>query len=215
MAIATRISVNDIFERYNSAFGYTAVKIAPRLLSMGFVPLKYFLNVNSYGESESSFAEMMFENNVTGDVYMFGLDQLENGTPALPFQTKKPINRRFLAPPPMISFSRGKHVVRTSIDRSNHDVIENFGNKPYEIKIQGILVDVEEHAYPGDLLNEIHTMFEAPGTYKAIGDIFNDLGITEVFFNSGFKLDFVEGYVDTIKFSVNAISVESAEFLIQ
>jgi hypothetical protein len=216
MAIpTTRISVNDIFARYNQAFGYSAMKIAPRLIQAGFIKPKRFLNIPTYGNNDASFAEMIFENQVTGDIYAFGVDSLENGTPALPFQTKKPTNRRFMAPPPMISFDRSKHVVRTSIDRSNYDVIENFGNKPYTFKLQGILIDVEEHKYPGDLMKEVHRMFAAPGTYKAIGDIFDDLEIYEVFFEDNFSIGFVEGFVDTVKFSVNSRAVQSAEFITQ
>jgi len=198
-----KLSVNEVYWRFNQAFGLNAMKVAAR-----------FLDLPTYDKSDPSFAEMIFENQVTGDIYSFGIDALENGTPALPFVKKKPQSRRFLAPPPLVSFSRDKHVVRTDIDRSNHVVIENFGNKPYLIKMQGILIDVEEHHYPGELLREAHRMFENPGTYKAIGDIFNDLGIHEVFFESGFEIDFVEGYVDTVKFSVNAISVEPAEFIV-
>lgn len=215
MIRTARIGVNDIIERYNHAFGYSAMKVAPRLIQAGFIKSKHFLNIPVYENPDYSFAEMIFENTVTGDSYNFGIDLLEKGTPALPFQTKKPQNRRYLAPPPMISFRRNKHVVRTPIDRSQNEVIENFGNKGYEIKIQGILIDAEEHQYPGDLLREAHTMFGAPGTYKASGDIFDSLNIFEIFFDNDFNISFVEGFVDTIKFSVSALSVDSAEFLME
>lgn len=207
-----QISITDIFARYNQAFGYTAMKIAPRLIQLGFISPKWFLNIPTYNKADSAFAEMIFKNNVSGDFYSFGIDSLENGTPALPFVTQKPNVRRFLAPPPMVSFSRSKNVVRTAIDRSNAEVIENFGNKSYEIKLQGILIDVEEHQYPSELLKEVHNLFEAPGTYKVISDLFADLNINEIFFNDGFEISFVEGFVDTVKFSVNALSVEPAEF---
>ena len=213
--VKTHVNINGIFERYNQAFGYTAMKIAPRLIQMGFISPKWFLNIPTYNKADSTFAEMIFQNSITGSIYSFGIDDLDNGTPALPFVTKKPNVRRFLAPPPMVSFSRGKNVVRTSIDRSNAEVIENFGNKAYEIKLQGILIDAEEHAYPGDLLKEVHNLFEENGTFKVTGDIFHDLNITELFFDSGLEIGFVEGYVDTVKFSVNAIAIEPAEFLIQ
>ena len=210
-----RITVNEIFDRYNQAFGYSAMKVAPRLIQQGFINPKHFLNIPTYAKTDSSFSEMIFENQLTRQKYSFGIDELGNGTPALPFLTEKPNTRRFLAPPPMVSFSREKHVVISEIDRSNADVIENFGNKSYNINIQGILIDVEEHQYPGDLLKEVHDMFEARGTYKVSGTIFDDLNILEVFFKSNFQIGFIEGFVDTIKFSVNAISVQAAEFLKQ
>ena len=210
-----RISINDIFDRYNQAFGYTAMKVAPRLIRAGFINPKFFLNIPTYEKTDSSFSEMVFENQISGTKYSFGIDELENGTPALPFMTEKTKTRKYMAPPPMISFSRDKHVVVSEIDRSNAEVIENFGNKSYQIRIQGILIDVEEHQYPGGLLKEVHNMFEADGTYKVSGTIFDDLNIMEVFFKSNFQIGFVAGFVDTVKFSVNAMSVRAAEFLKQ
>ena len=158
---------------------------------------------------------MTLKNSTTGDEYRFGLDMLDKGTPALPFISKKPTIRKFLAPPPMVSFSRSKNVVMTTIDRSNAEVIENFGNKPYEVRFQGILIDASEHQYPGDILREVHQMFENNGTYKVVGDIFSDLNICELFFHDGLSFDFVEGYVDTIKWSASAKAVEPAEFLMK
>jgi len=211
-----RIILNEILERYNSAFGYMAMKVAPRLIQEGFIKPQMFLNIPVYAASESAYAQMTFENQLTSKRYSFGIDELEKGVPAFPFlQKTEGAAKKFIAPPPMVSFTRGKYVVRTAIDRSNADVIENFGNKPYEINIQGILVDVEEHNYPGDLLKLLHEMFEANGTYKVEGELFNTLGIMEVFFDSNFKISFVEGYVDTVKFNVNAIAVQAAEFLIK
>lgn len=210
-----KLSITGVFERYDKAFGSMAMKVTPRLIQAGFIKPNWYLNIPTYDDVDSTFAEMEFVNSLSGDKYSFGIDTLENGTPALPFMKEKTTARKFLAPPPMISFRRGKHSVITPIDRSQHEVIENFGNKAYRFTLNGLLIDQEEHQYPGDLLQAAHKMFGANGTYKASGQIFDDLDIYEVFFDDDFKLEFVEGFVDTIKFSVHGISVESAEFIIQ
>ena len=106
-------------------------------------------------------------------------------------------------------------VVNMCFDRSNHEVVEHFGMKPYEIQLQGILVDMEEHHYPQELVTTVHDLFEAPGTFKVNSEIFYDLGITEIFFDNDFEVSFVEGYVDTVKYRAHAIAVSSAEFLLQ
>jgi hypothetical protein len=197
-------------DRHVAAFGYGTV--APQVFGAALKLLPYFFRLPSYRPADSRFAEMYFVNRETGDTYAWGVDMIESGIPALPFVPQRPTIRRFLAPPPMVSFTRDKHVVVTPIDRSRHEMIENFGNRAYRISMQGILVDVADHQYPGDLVREVHGIFDNPGVYKAVGDIFDDLSINDIFFESAFKVDFVEGYVDTVKWSVNAISVESAEF---
>ncbi len=209
------ISIDGLFKRYDRAFGFAAMKVTPRLIQAGFIKPSWYLNTVSFADTQSTYAEMEFVNSKSGNKYQFGIDALENGTPALPFIKQKTGERKFLAPPPMVSFSRDKHTVITPIDRSEHEVVENFGNKSYLFNLRGILIDQEEHQYPSDLVKQVHEIFGAAGTYKVSGDIFNDLEIYEVFFEGGLKIDFVEGFVDTVKFSVNARSVESAEFLIQ
>lgn len=186
-----------------------ATKVAPRLIEQGFIRTSNFFNIPVYKGNDTSFADMTFENQVTGKKYQFGLS-VKDGSPVLPFTQDE-----FMAPPPMVSFNRSKHVVISDIDRSEYQVIENFGLKSYDIKMQGILIDCEEHHYPGNLVRKITEMFEAAGTYKAIGTIFSDLNIDEVFFKDGFSIDFVEGYVDTVKFAVNAMSVQPAEFYLK
>jgi len=206
------ISLTEITDRYKEAFGYAA----PRLTQGSAIKPKRFLNLDVYNKADSCYAEMEFESNDDGELYQFGIEELGKGTPVLPFRTRKPEERQFLAPPPMISISRDKRVRITPIDRhpQGGEVIEDFGMAPYRIKMQGILIDMVEHQAPLDLMEAVHQMFEKPGTFKVYGDIFSYLRISELFFKNDFQINFVEGYVDTIKFSVNAVQVTPAEFLI-
>lgn len=212
-----KISLNGIVNRYNEAFGVTAQKVAPRIIQLAN---RAGVNINLpgldlYEPQKPEFASMVFTNGTTGKEYAFGINTSENK--ALPFFkfNKEEQTQGYLAPPPMVSFSRSKNVVETPIDRSEFEVLEYFGLKPFEIQIRGIIVDTDNHHYPQQLYKTVNEMFEAPGTYEVVGDLFNDLGIDEVFFRSDFQLNFVEGYVDTIKYSVRAKSISKAEFIVQ
>nr|WP_152541902.1 DUF6046 domain-containing protein [Saccharicrinis fermentans] len=63
----------------------------------------------------------------------------------------------------MVSFKRGKHAVITPIDRTGYEVIENFGLRSWQIRMQGILVDSDSHNYPQRLVKKITEMFELQG----------------------------------------------------
>ncbi len=189
------ISTGDILYRYNAAFGYNAMKVAA-----------HFIKLPSYSDTDSSYANMFFENRKTGKQFNFGVTKLGG-------KAKMLENGNFLAPPPLVDFKRAKHVVTTDVDRSNHTVIENFGNKAYKFSMRGLLIDMNEHHYPEQQLKEVHDMFRQNGTYKIASDIFKNLEIYEVFFDN-IKFDFVEGFVDTVKFKISGMSVETIDFIV-
>lgn len=204
-----QINITEIFERYNSAFGYLSMKVLPRILKQtGYV--------QQFDDNDSTYAETIFTSTRDADkVYSFGVNGGTGSQAAFPFKADTlPLVPVFLAPPLMIHPRRGKNVVRTPIDNSEFEVIENFGLRVWEIDISGILVDMENHAYPGYQVRQLTEMFNQPGTFTVAGPIWDDLGITEVFFESDFEIGFVEGYVDTVKFSVKAISTAPVTYLL-
>lgn len=207
------ISINTVLARYQSGFGYVAgnvAQIAANRLWATFANIPVYRQANiSPGNSETidlfevnnyQFANVKFTNSKTNKEYEFGATRIWTGDYG-----------KFLAPPLMVSFSRDKNVVRTAIDRSEIEVIEHFGLKPWSVKIQGILIDMEEHQYPQSAVQKVHEMFSAWGTYKVSGTIFQDLAIHQLFFDSDFEIGFIEGYADTVKFSVSAISTAPLE----
>jgi hypothetical protein len=210
-----RVNITNIIERYQAGFGYVATNLA--VLSAKTLWRKTLgSDIPIYEAASTSFANLLLKNSQNDATYAFGIQETADGKiisaftpPAL--KRNQESENLFIAPPPMVTFYRDKNVVRTPIDRSENEVIEYFGLKPFEMRFQGILVDTEEHQYPKDLLIAINEMFTAPGTYCVEGDIFNDLGITEIFFDGGFEISFVEGYADTIKYNVRAISTAPAE----
>lgn len=206
-----RISINGLFERYE-----TAGIIAPRLTNELFkaytrkeVTLnkgdkekerKYSL-MGVFDDPDTSYANITFINNLNGERFAFGVDSLRH-------------NEKYIAPPPMMSLRRGKHVVISPIERSKYQVVENFGLKSYQISFNGLLVDMENHQYPGHLLEKVRQIFEAPTTFTVSCPILNNLDINEVFIRDDFEVGFLEGFVDTVKYSFKAMATAPLEFKI-
>lgn len=190
-----KISIEAVVARYQDAFGFVGGNLSNAAFGR-FVKLPVY--GDAYQVNDVSFANIVLINTKTGKRYAFGISDPDSPS-------------EFIGPPLMVSFSRGKNVVRTAIDRAETEVIEHFGLKPWSINIQGILIDTDNRQYPGDLIRKVNEMFSAYGTFRVESDIFLDLDITEVFFDDDFQVGFVEGYVDTVKFSVRAISVLPVE----
>ena len=210
------LSLNQVLDRYNDSFGWMAMKIAPRLAHAGFGGANFMLSgIETYAPTDVTFADVIFTSNKTGHVYSFGVNGKQGSHSAFSFvKDKKAKEQMFMAPPLMVKFSRGKNAIITPIDQSDGEVIENFGLQSWKVSISGIAIDVEEHQYPGALLSEINEMFSVGGTFRVTSDIFYDLGIKDIFFKDGFEVNFVEGYADTVKFSVEAISTAPAQFIV-
>lgn len=201
-----KISINSVVARYQGAFGYVGGNLSNaafgRLVKLPVYAMLETAQAGSedvqlYQVADVSFANVVLTNEKTQKTYSFGISLNEN--------------EEYMAPPLMVSFSRGKNVVRTAIDRSETEVIEHFGLKPWTINIQGILIDTENRQYPGELLRKVNEMFSAWGTYKVVSDIFMDLDIPTIFFDDDFQIGFVEGFADTVRFSLRAISVLPVE----
>jgi hypothetical protein len=201
------VSLNTLIARYQGAFGFVGSNYANALFGrLANLPIYADPDANASGSepiqlytvADTTFGNVIFKNTKTEKTYSFGTTSGEDST-------------TYMAPPLMVSFSRDKNVVRTQIDRSETEVIEHFGLRPWTINIQGILIDQESHQYPSNLVKAVREMFNSWGTYNVISDLFMDLDISEIFFESGLQIGFVEGYADTVKFSVQAISVAPVE----
>lgn len=197
-------NLQSVIDRYQSAFGYVGGNFAKvfGLLDTynqdGQSSGSFISNLSLFTVQSVYFADVTLTSAASGKVYYFGLR----------FDDKN-----YVCPPVMLQFSRDKHVVETQIDRSEIHVIEYFGLKPWEISFQGILIDQEDHHYPGDKVTKISELFSQTGTFNVSGELFTNLGITELFINKDLKINHVEGFVDTIKFSFQAISTFPLEVI--
>ena len=113
------------------------------------------------------------------------------------------------APPPILSFSRSKKLIETETNGST--IVERWNTNEWEITIQGILVDIENHNYPDSQIQQIVTLFEHNDIIKVVGAQFYDKGIDSIYIDS-ISINPKEGYSDTVAYTLSAKSVKEATF---
>ncbi|HBJ10072.1 MAG TPA: hypothetical protein DDY73_13825 [Coprobacter fastidiosus] len=149
----------------------------------------YTINV-----ADRQFADMVLT--VDGEIYRFAFDQSTD----------------VLAPPPLFSFSRSKKTVITVIDRGDeNEIVEDFGLQSWEINIDGIIVDMERHQYPGDKVRRLNALCAYRGIIPVSSKLLADMSITAIWIDRQ-SYDFVEGYPDTVRYNLVAHSAKPAEF---
>jgi hypothetical protein len=203
--------VIDISERFLAGFGFLAKNIAPRLLKVGYNGKFLYGNIDVYDESSHTFDELFLSGN--GFDIKFGAMPFLKGDSGLLSSdaSENDVIDRVFAPPPMVSFSRSKKIKTTSITDSDVEVIENFGNGSWSIKIQGILIDMENHVYPSKWVKTLNKVLEVNKPYEVASDIFADHGIQWIYFTN-IESTGVQGFEDTWKFSLTARSIKPVEF---
>src|ERR1044072_1709686 len=152
--------VIDIAERMRTAFGFTAASQRNRLATQDvevYVSDYAFeeLTLRSSNNQTMMFRDML--DGAVGDIY---------------------------APPPMINFSKGKNLVITEIDGSDAEVVERYGDKSWEIKINGVLVDMVNHQYPSAQVVKLREFFNIGAPFAVEGQMFNDLEIKSIYFTN-------------------------------
>jgi hypothetical protein len=182
----------DLVSRFGSAFGFVAERGLDRsALTEGIYPV-----------SDKHWADLTFTSTDNGKQY-----RMANGKPA-------ELMSGVLCPAPMVSLKRDKNIIKTAIDNSDFEVVESFGLKSWEITIEGILVDMENHAFPYDRMREFREIFEAQNTFKVESDLFYTLGIDEIYFEKIEEFEVLKEYQDTVKFKVKAWSVKPLEYFL-
>lgn len=113
------------------------------------------------------------------------------------------------ASPPILSFSRSKKLIETETNGST--IVERWNTNEWEITIQGILVDIENHNYPDSQIQQIVSLFEHNDIIKVVGAQFYDKGIDSIYIDS-ITINPKEGYSDTVAYTLNAKSVKEVTF---
>ena len=113
------------------------------------------------------------------------------------------------APPPILSFSRSKKIIETETNGST--IVERWNTNEWEITIQGILVDIENHNYPDSQIQQIVTLFEHNDIIKVVGAQFYDKGIDSIYIDS-ISINPKEGYSDTVAYTLSAKSAKEVTF---
>jgi hypothetical protein len=115
------------------------------------------------------------------------------------------------APPLLIGFSQEKSLVETEVNDDDSIVIERWGTKPWDITINGILIDLKNRIYPTDEIRRLNKNWQYNGVIKVIGKQFEERDIDSLYFRS-INFTAVEGYQDTIQFTINASSIKAVNF---
>lgn len=185
--------VINLAARYAAAFGIVAVSNAMHQVVVTKEDNKYGVD---YFSNDSDFQKVIFEYDKT----KLEFNSMINGGETSVF-----------APPPTLSFSRQKNLVETEINGSDTVVIERWGTKQWDISVQGILVDMDDHRYPDSEIQKIVQLFEHNGIIKVVGEQFYDKGIDSIYIQS-VDIRGVEGYSDTIQYTISAKSIKEVGF---
>lgn len=189
----------DLSNRYAAAFG---------LLAAGNTPSRAYVNkrqgVFRFDRFDSIDRE--FEN------IKFSYDGIQVHFASLPFA--KDADRTIqnvLAPPPLISFDRQKAHIETPVNDSDNVVVERWGTRPWEIRMRGLLIDVENRHYPENRIKKLYKLFDYNGVIDVSGSQFFDKDIASVYFQN-IEITGVQGYQDTVQFSLQVKSISPVGF---
>lgn len=195
----------DLGVRYRSAFGYTAANQGDSLNKVNFKEGAGLDNV--YATSSGSFEEITLRGN---GFELFFASTIGNDSNL----------GKIFAPPPMCSFSRTKTIRTTPIDDSDEDptndaeVVERYNSGKWEIDIQGLLVDMVNHQFPKAQLTILRQAFDVNAIFAVEGDWFEALNIKSIYIES-FSPAGVQGFEDTIQFSMKAYGIKPVEFFLK
>ncbi|MCC9072454.1 DUF6046 domain-containing protein [Flavobacterium sp. F-65] len=186
----------DLVARYGAAFGMMA---AGKAIEKVFVEKRqdqdYSFQTFPLQESNVEYVKMVIPN----------LDPLE-------FSAVLHGDRGSLfAPPLLMSFSQEKSLIETEVNDDDPIVVERWGTKPWDININGLLIDLENRIYPSDEIRRLNQNWINNGVVKVIGKQFEEKDIDSLYFRS-INFTGVEGYQDTIQFTINASSIKAVNF---
>lgn len=189
----------DLSGRYSSAFGFLFSNAIPRLPGINPYRLETFADTDpEFEDITLSYLDITLN---------FANSPIKAGLLSA-FTANKTALKNIIAPPPIINFSRKKNLIITDVTDSTGygaNVVERWNNAPWEISMQGILIDVDTHLYPTELVKVIAKLFAYGGIIDVAGTQFSEksisyMNITDVEINP------VIGYKDTIKYSLTAFS---------
>lgn len=206
----------DILRRYKSAHGFIAAN-AETLFNAGLFAAGIAYNNSRYQQNtnESDYKGLAVRRVAE---YSFADIELRHGDRSLVFALGSLVSEteNVIAPPPLISFKRSKNLTVTTIDQGGDDseIVEFFSLKSYDITFKGVLVDMDEHQYPASKVKELTRFFEINDTIEIISPLFQDMGIDSIYFTDLSNFEPVEGFPDTVRFTIQAKSIKPEEITI-
>ena len=190
----------NLGDRYKAAFGFVAAKMSTSLTAKGF---------EEEVQQPQSSQILLWDNKTKFDEVKLYRDKIEFD---FAFREIAEEYNTVFATPPMLSFSRQKKLIVTSIDNVDDiEVVERYNTAPYDIDWKGLLIDMENHTFPADKLKHLNEIFKFNGIWNVSSEIFDALEITAVYI-SEVQIDFVEGFEDTIAYSFKMRAIKDLEY---
>lgn len=195
--------VVDIGKRLRAAFGLISANVSQELDRAGF---KHAIGRGHafVQDARTSFEEITLTHEQT--VLNFGFPGLYGEWHSV------------FAPPPMVSFRKWKRMEETVINNITDSgqiiegqVVEHYGHTPWDITIQGILIDMENHVYPAEKVNRLVRMFEIDDIWNVDSTIFQNHQIKSIYFTD-IDSSGVQGFEDTWSYTLNAKSIKDISF---
>lgn len=115
------------------------------------------------------------------------------------------------APPLLMSFSQEKSLIETEVNDDDPVIIERWGTKPWNIDIKGLLIDLDNRIYPSQEIRKLTDAWSNNNIVEVTGLQFEDRKIDAIYFKS-INFEQLEGFQDTIQFSIQASSIKNVSF---
>lgn len=196
--------ITDLSARYGAALGY--VPSVPLLKPSEGIPGSQYAPAGNLQVYKSLERNQTFEDfNISGN----GFD-LQFSANAI---TQSGQLGNIFAPPPLISFRKAKKLIITEVNGSDAEVVERFNSGAWEIVMDGLIVDMENHVFPLSKLEALRKLFDVNEVFDVSGDIFNALDI-QSFYCMEFMPAGVQAYQDTVRFNLVCRSIKPVEFFL-
>lgn len=190
----------NLGDRYKAAFGFVAAKMSSSLTAKGF---------EEEVQQPQSSQILLWDSKTKFDEVKLYRDKIEFD---FAFREIAEEYNTVFATPPMLSFSRVKKLIATSIDNVDDiEVVERYNTAPYDIDWKGLLIDMENHTFPADKLKQINEIFKFNGIWNVSSEIFDALEITAIYIQE-VQIEFVEGFEDTIAYSFKMRAIKDLEY---
>lgn len=191
--------VINLAARYAAAFGVMAISNKINQAVVTQEDNKY--NIEVYEDFDPDFEEIkMTFGDVKNPTELLFANMLEGSG-----------DGSIYAPPLMMNFNREKNLIETDVSGGDMVVIERWGTKPWQIEIRGILIDVDNHKYPTKKVEQLCRLFEHNNTIGVVGQQFYEKNIKNIYLRD-VSITPVEGFQDTIQFTLNASSINEVNF---
>ena len=202
------MDILDFNARFQSAFGIVPVLTSNDRTIPGGQYLPILNAPDLISDTPSTFEDTEFRH---GDEYL----NFSGG------RLSKTGNLGNVFAPPLIWVPRkGKRTIITNLNAlpeqsqaedAGYEVVERYGDSEWDINIQGLIVDMDQHIFPLEKLQRLRRFFEISAPVEVVGQIWDVLNIRSIWFGEFIPYG-VPGFQDTVSFTLQARSIRPVEF---